>query len=153
MSDDILTSEQAKSMKVEEIYSYLSASEKGLDGSEAEQRLEKYGYNEIQEQKVNPILKFLKNFWGPIPWMIEVAIVLSAIIGHWTDFWIIFILLLVNGVVRFWEENKADNAIELLKSKLAVKARVMRDGKWKNILAIDAKPKIPPIAIEYSLNF
>ena len=140
MSDDILTSEQAKSMKVEEIYSYLSASEKGLDGSEAEQRLEKYGYNEIQEQKVNPILKFLKNFWGPIPWMIEVAIVLSAIIGHWTDFWIIFILLLVNGVVRFWEENKADNAIELLKSKLAVKARVMRDGKWKNILARELVP-------------
>ena len=140
MSDNILTSEQAKSLKVEEVFAQLSTSEKGLSESEAKERLETYGYNEIIEKKENPILKFLRNFWGPIPWMIEIAIILSAIIGHWADFWIILILLVVNGVVRFWEENKADNAIELLKQKLAVKARVLRDGKWKNIPARELVP-------------
>ena len=140
MSDNILTSEQAKSLKVEEVFAQLSTSEKGLSESEAKERLETYGYNEIIEKKENPILKFLRNFWGPIPRMIEIAIILSAIIGHWADFWIILILLVVNGVVRFWEENKADNAIELLKQKLAVKARVLRDGKWKNIPARELVP-------------
>ncbi len=140
MSNKILTTEQAKSMKVEEIYSQLSTNNEGLRQVEVNKRLEIYGYNEIIEQKVNPIIKFLRNFWGPIPWMIEVAIVISAIIGHWTDFWIIFILLMVNGVVRFWEENKADNAIELLKNKLAVKARVLRDKKWKSVAARELVP-------------
>jgi H+-transporting ATPase len=146
MSNDKLTSEQAKDMSLSEIYSQLSTDEKGLSESKIEQRLEEYGYNEILEKKVNPIIRFLRNFWGPIPWMIEIAIVLSAFTAitvnpsHWDDFWIILILLMVNGVVRFWEENKADNAIELLKSKLAVKARVLRDGKWKNIPARELVP-------------
>ncbi|MEJ2251907.1 MAG: plasma-membrane proton-efflux P-type ATPase [Candidatus Lokiarchaeota archaeon] len=127
-------------MSTNEIITKLTTSEDGLTEEEAQKRLEIYGYNEIQEKKVNPIIKFLQNFWGPIPWMIEVAIILSAIIGHWEDFWIILILLSVNAVVRFWEENKAENAIELLKNKLAVEARVLRDGKWKKIPARDLVP-------------
>jgi len=149
MSNNTLTSEQAKSLKVEEVFTQLSTSEKGLSESEAKERLETYGYNELVEEKENPIVKFLRNFWGPIPWMIEVAIVLSAIIGHWEDFWIILVLLLVNGVVRFWEENKADNAIELLKQKLAVQARVLRDGKWKTV---PAKELIPGDVIRIRLG-
>ena len=149
MSNNTLTSEQAKSLKVEEVFTQLSTSEKGLSESEAKERLETYGYNELVEEKENPIIKFLRNFWGPIPWMIEVAIVLSAIIGHWEDFWIILVLLLVNGVVRFWEENKADNAIELLKQKLAVQARVLRDGKWKTV---PAKELIPGDVIRIRLG-
>ena len=92
-----------------------SASKEGLSSSEAKGRIEKYGYNEISEKKVNPIMKFLGYFWGPIPWMIEVAAILSVMIGHWADFWIIFILLMLNAVVGFWQEFKAGNAIELLK--------------------------------------
>ena len=149
MSNNTLTSEQAKSLKIEEVFTQLSTSEKGLSESEAKERLETYGYNELVEEKENPIVKFLRNFWGPIPWMIEVAIVLSAIIGHWEDFWIILVLLLVNGVVRFWEENKADNAIELLKQKLAVQARVLRDGKWKTV---PAKELIPGDVIRIRLG-
>jgi H+-transporting ATPase len=149
MSNNTLTSEQAKSLKVEEVFTHLSTSEKGLSESEAKERLETYGYNELVEEKENPLVKFLRNFWGPIPWMIEVAIVLSAIIGHWEDFWIILVLLLVNGVVRFWEENKADNAIELLKQKLAVQARVLRDGKWKTV---PAKELIPGDVIRIRLG-
>ncbi len=62
--------------------------------------------------------------------MIEVAVILSGVVRHWPDFFIILLLLLANAVVGFWEEHQAGNAIEALKANLAVKARVIRDGKW-----------------------
>jgi H+-transporting ATPase len=112
----------------------------GLSSSVAKQRLEKSGYNELKEKKANPIVKFLGYFWGPIPWMIEAAAILSAVIHHWEDFIIISVLLLLNAVVGFWQEHKADNAIELLKSRLALKAKVRRDGKWIEIPARELVP-------------
>ncbi|MFW9865402.1 MAG: plasma-membrane proton-efflux P-type ATPase [Candidatus Thorarchaeota archaeon] len=142
MSSNILTSEQAKAMSIKDVYSQLSATDIGLNDKQAKARLEKYGYNEIPEKKVSPILKLLKNFWGPIPWMIEIAAILSIIIRppRWDDFSIIVAMLLINSVVRFWEENKADNAIALLKEKLALKAKVHRDGKW---IEIEARELVP----------
>ncbi|NHJ19886.1 MAG: plasma-membrane proton-efflux P-type ATPase [Candidatus Lokiarchaeota archaeon] len=122
-------------MDIKEIYSQLKTDKTGLSSADAEKRLEQYGYNEIPEKKVRPIIRFLKNFWGPIPWMIEIAAILSIIINHWDDFAIITAMLLINSVVRFWEENKADNAIALLKEKLALRAKVRRDGKWDEIEA------------------
>ncbi len=130
-----------KKMTVEEVLSDLNTNLKtGLDSSEAKSRLEKYGYNEIPEKKVNPIIKFLSYFWGPIPWMIEIAALLSALIQHWTDFIIIMILLILNGVVGFWEEHKAENVIEFLKKKMALRARVLRSGKWSIIEARELVP-------------
>jgi H+-transporting ATPase len=117
-----------------------SSRKSGLTAAEAERRLKEFGPNEIPEKKTNPIIKFLSYFWGPIPWMIEVAVVLSAIIAHWDDFAIILALLFVNAVVGFWQEYKADNAIELLKQRLALKARVLRDGKWSEIPALELVP-------------
>jgi H+-transporting ATPase len=124
----------------EELLKKLSADKKGLSTSESKDRLQKYGHNEITEKKVSPAVKFLGYFWGPIPWMIEVAAILSAIIHHWEDFYVIFALLLLNAAVGFWQENKADNAIELLKQKLALKARVLRDGKWSEVPARELVP-------------
>jgi hypothetical protein len=74
-------------------------------------------------------LKFLTYFWGPIPWMIEAVVILSAVARHWPDFAIILLLLVANTIVGFWEENEAGNAIEALKAKLAVKARMKQDEK------------------------
>jgi H+-transporting ATPase len=115
-------------------------SKTGLSTSEAEKRLQQYGPNEIPEKKVNPVIKFLGYFWGPIPWMIEVAAVLSIIIQHYEDFAVIFTLLIVNAVVGFWQERKAENAIELLKKRLAPKARVLRDGTWREIPSRELVP-------------
>ena len=126
---------EAKELSVDEIYKKLSVNKRGLTTQEANNRFQKYGPNEIPEKKKSTLLKFLSNFWGPIPWMIEVAAILSIIIEEWDDFVIIFAMLLINSVVRFWEENKADNAIELLKEKLALKAKVIRDGEWIEIQA------------------
>jgi H+-transporting ATPase len=132
--------EEWKELSVEETAKRLDADLEGLSSDDIPPRLEKYGRNEIVEKKVNPLVKFLKYFWGPIPWMIEGAAILSAVVRHWEDFWIITILLLLNAGVGFWQERKADNAIELLKQKLALRARVRRDGKWQDVPAAELLP-------------
>jgi H+-transporting ATPase len=111
-----------------------------LSTEEVKKRLLQYGYNEVSEKKTSPIVKFLTYFWGQIPWMIEIAAILSAIIQHREDFVIIFALLFVNAGVGFWQEHKAQNAIELLKQRLALKARVRRDGKWLQIPSREVVP-------------
>ena len=115
---------------VDELFSELNSSEQGLSDEQARRRLEQYGPNALNEERTNPLLKFFSYFWGPIAWMIEVAAVLSAVIGHWADLVIILVLLVFNAVVGFWEEFQAGNAIEQLKKTLALKARALRNGKW-----------------------
>lgn len=125
---------------IQSVESQLGVSAGGLSDSEAKARLEKYGYNELPEEKTNPLLKFLSYFWGPIPWMIEVAALLSALVRHWEDFIIIFALLLMNAGVGFWEEFQAGNAIAALKARLALHARVKRGGTWTTIPARELVP-------------
>jgi len=133
-------SDELKSLPMPELLARLKSSPDGLGQAEAQTRLTRYGPNEIEEKTTNPLLKFLAYYWGPIPWMIEVAVILSGVARHWTDFAIISVLLVANGVVGFWEEHQAGNAISALKSKLAIKARVKRDGKWVNPAARDLVP-------------
>ncbi len=118
-----------KTVPIADLEKELASSTEGLTGAEAAKRLSRYGPNEIAEHKTNPLLKFLSYSWGPIPWMIEVAVILSGAVGHWPDFFIILLLLLANAVVGYTEERQAGNAIEALKAKLAVTARVRRDGE------------------------
>jgi len=129
-----------KSLPMAELEKKLESSPDGLSQAEAQKRLTKYGPNEIEEKKTNMYLKFLSYFWGPIPWMIEVAVILSGVVGHWPDFFIILLLLVANAVVGFWEEHEAGNAIAALKSQLAIKARVKRDGNWLNPAARELVP-------------
>src|SRR3974390_3054571 len=118
----------------------LGTSVNGLTATEVNQRLAQYGFNELQEKKRNPVLEFCSHFWGPIPWMIEAAAILSALVQHWADFCIIMVLLLANAVVGFWEEFQAGNAIAALKANLALKARAKRDGKWTEVPARELVP-------------
>ncbi len=129
-----------KSLSMTELQAKLGSSPDGLTQAEAQKRLAQYSPNEIEEEKTNPFLKFLTYFWGPIPWMIEAAVILSAVVRHWLDFFIILLLLVSNAVVGFWEEHQAGNAIAALKAKLAVKAKVKRDGKWTNPNASELVP-------------
>jgi hypothetical protein len=121
-----------KSIPMADVFAKLGSTKDGLTSAEAAKRLAQYGPNAIAEKTENPFLKFLTYFWGPIPWMIEAAVVLSGIVRHWLDFGVILLLLCTNAVVGFWEEHQAGNAIAALKKQLAVDARVLRDGKWTN---------------------
>ncbi len=107
----------------------------GLTEAEAARRLAQYGENALAEHHLGVLGRLAHFFWGPIPWMIEVAAILSAVLGHWDDLAIILLMLFINAGVGFWQEYKADNAIALLKQRLALKARVKRDGIWKDIEA------------------
>src|ERR1700721_2053793 len=119
-----------KSLPMADVEKQLQSSANGLTQEEAHKRLAQYGLNEIAEKKTNLLLKFLSYFWGPIPWMIEIAVVLSGLVRHWPDFLIILLLLICNAMVGFWEERQAGNAIAALKKELAISAKVKRDGKW-----------------------
>ena len=108
-----------------------------------QKRLAQYGPNAIpEEKKTNQYLKFLSYFWGPIPWMIEAAVILSGVVSilPWLDFFVILVLLLSNALVGFWEEHQAGDAIAALKARLAIKAKVKRDGKWENPKASELVP-------------
>src|SRR3984885_8810558 len=137
-----------KSSPMPELEEELGYSPDGLSSAEAAERLTQYGPNEIADHKTNPLLKFLSYFWGPIPWMIEIAVVLSGAVGHWPDFFIL-LLLLANGVVGYTEERQAGNAIEALKAKLAINARVKRDGAW---ITVPARELVPGDVIRLRLG-
>lgn len=128
-------------MSVDEALRHLSSdAERGLEPEEVSSRLERFGPNTIEEKKRNPVLRFLSYFWGPIPWMIELACVMAAAAQRWEDFGVIFTMLLINGGVSFWHESKASSAIEALKQKLALGAEVIRGGEQQQISAEDLVP-------------
>jgi len=90
--------ESLENLSMTEVKSRLGWSKDGLTQSEATERLASNGPNELEEKKENQLLKLLGYFWGPIPWMIEIAVILSGVLRHWPDFIIILVLLLaVNG--------------------------------------------------------
>jgi H+-transporting ATPase len=121
----------------------------GISSTQAAERLQQYGPNALQEKKSSPLFLLLSYFWGPIPWMIEVAAILSALVRHWADFWIILALLIFNAGIGFWQAFTAENAVEALKKQLALRARALRDGIWQEI---DAKLLVPGDAIRIRLG-
>ncbi|MDB9411851.1 plasma-membrane proton-efflux P-type ATPase [Microcystis aeruginosa] len=118
----------------------LKTSPDGLTTSEAKNRLDSDGYNEIAEKKVSPLLKFLSYFWNPFSWMIEAAVIFSAIVGDWVDFVIIAILLVANGLIGYFEEKTAGDAVAALKAQLALNADAKRDGKFVSVPARELVP-------------
>jgi H+-transporting ATPase len=126
---------------VPEVLAALSSDpHKGLDSKAASDRLAKYGANALDEKRTRDWVVFFRFFWGPIPWMIEAAALMAAIVHDWGDFTIIVALLVFNAVLGFVEEHQASNALAALKSALALKAKVLRDGVWSEI---DAKEIVP----------
>ena len=114
--------------------------EKGLSTEEARQRTIKYGYNEVPEKSRNPLLLFARKFWGITPWMLEVAIVLTWFLGKHLESYLVLGLLFFNAVLGFIQEERANAALELLKQKLSINARVRRDRQW---LVIPARELVP----------
>ena len=137
-------------MTIKETLKELNVNPKtGLTEDEVKIRLEKYGTNELPEKEETTLHRIFRRFWGPIPWMIEIAAILSAAVQKWEDFGIIMTLLLVNAGLDFWQESKALNALKVLKNKLARKATVLRNGKFENI---DAKDIVPGDIIKIKIG-
>ncbi|MGE0072167.1 MAG: cation-transporting P-type ATPase, partial [Thiomonas sp.] len=120
----------AADVSAQSLLQTLRSSLDGLTRDDAAQRLAQNGPNSLPERHVSLLARLARYFWGPIPWMIEVAALLSALVRHWPDFIIIVLLLLFNAAIGFWQEHKASSALSALKQQLALKCRVKRDGQW-----------------------
>lgn len=126
---------------IDQVISTLAVdTSKGLTSADASSRLAKDGPNAVVAKQESMARKILGYFMGPIAYMIEVAAVVSAILGHWPDFIIIMSLLLINAALGFWQDSKAANALAVLQKNLAPNATVLRDGKWSSIPAANLVP-------------
>ena len=136
----IMDTSDFKRLSIEEALKILETTTLGLTESEAKNRIEKFGYNEIAEEKKNPLVEFFSRYWGPMPWLLELAIVLSCVLGRYVEAAIIFVLLTINVVIGFIHSRRSRRVLEFLKKRLAVKAKVLREGKWKVISAKEIVP-------------
>ena len=112
----------------------------GLARAEVDIRRKENGYNEVAETKGRPVLKFLSKFWGISAWMLELIMVLSAVLGKYSDLVVVSALLVINAVLSFVQEHRAAGVVEALRKRLQVNARVRRDSNWQVIPARELVP-------------
>ncbi|MFT4005154.1 MAG: HAD-IC family P-type ATPase, partial [Lacrimispora sp.] len=136
----IRNTSEYKKMSREEVLGHLETTEEGLKSKEADSRLQQFGYNEIQEIRRNPVLEFLKRYWGPMPWLLEISIVLTLVLNHYTESVIIFTLLTINAVIGSLQSRNSHKAVEMLKKKLDIKSKVLRNKEW---VLLDAREIVP----------
>ena len=136
-------------LDVAQAFAQLNSSTNGLANSEAELRIQKFGFNEIPEKRRSLAVEFLSRYWGPMPWLLELTIILSYLIGHYLEVCIIFGLLTINAIIGYHHTRSSQRALELLKKRLAPKAKVLRDGQW---IIKDARELVPGDIVQLGLG-
>ncbi|KAJ3061778.1 hypothetical protein HDU98_002333, partial [Podochytrium sp. JEL0797] len=112
----------------------------GLTDAEVASRTAQFGLNEIPEVKTNPLMKFLSFFLGPISYLLEIACILSGVFQDWIDFGILLFVLIANACIGFFEEARAESALDALKNTLALRSRVWRNGK---LVEVESNTLVP----------
>ncbi|KAI7946716.1 hypothetical protein MJO29_011243 [Puccinia striiformis f. sp. tritici] len=127
-------------VELDDVWALLQCTEEGLTETEAQRRLEIFGPNKLETVEINPFLQFLGFMWNPLSWVMEAAAIVAIALSNgegeppdWQDFVGIVLLLLINSAIGFYEERSAGNAVAALMDSLAPKAKVRRDGSWKEI--------------------
>ncbi|MCL4385381.1 MAG: plasma-membrane proton-efflux P-type ATPase [Cyanobacteria bacterium] len=138
-----------KDIPINKTVAILETSLKGLSEEEAKKRISLFGYNEVKKQLKNPVTEFLSHYWGPMPWLLELTMILSGFLGHYTELIIIFVLLTINAVIGFINNRKSQNAIKFLEQKLSIKTKILRDQKW---IMKDIKEIVPGDVISIGLG-
>ena len=121
----------------------------GLTSAEAAQLLAKFGANTVEEERRRPLRDALEKFWAPVPWMLEAAILLQLALGERIEAAIIGALLFFNAALGFFQQSRAQAALEALRSRLALNASVLRDGKW---IKAPASALVPQDVVKLSLG-
>jgi H+-transporting ATPase len=116
------------------------ADQAGLSSSEAARRLIQFGPNAVAEQKIRPLKRIARRFWAPVPWMLEVTIVLQLAIGQRLSALLVATLLVLNVILGTIQEGRAEAALALLKRRLTLRARAKRDGAWIDVSAAELVP-------------
>ncbi|KAL3835495.1 hypothetical protein ACJIZ3_010231 [Penstemon smallii] len=126
-----------ENLPLEEVFTQLQCTREGLTSTEAENRIQVFGQNKLEEKKENKFLKFLGFMWNPLSWVMEIAAIIAIVLSNgqgrppdWQDFVGIMALLIINSTISFIEENNAGNAAAALMAGLAPKTKVLRDGRW-----------------------
>jgi len=127
-------------LNIDRIFNEVSSRPSGLTSAEVVKRLKVHGYNVVEEKHESAVIDFLKRLWNPMAWLLEIAIALSFVIGHFVEGLIILALLLINTFIGFKHSRVSTKALELLKSKLRPTARVLRDDSW---ISVDIKEVVP----------
>jgi H+-transporting ATPase len=143
------TTADFSNVPIEDVYRELNASTDGLREDEARKRISEFGYNELVEKRKNPFLDFLARYWGPMPWLLELTMALSYVIGHYLEAVIVFALLTINAIIGFHHTRSSLRALETLKKRLAVKAKVLRNGEW---VVRDAREIVPGDTVQVALG-
>ncbi len=130
MDFQIKPTSEFKAISIDGTYKFLGSDEEGLSEQAVKDRLTFFGRNEITEKKKNPVLEFLRRYWGPMPWLLELAMALAFALKHEIEGIIIFVLLTVNAIIGFMHSRGSQKAVELLKQRLAIKAKLLRNGNW-----------------------
>jgi H+-transporting ATPase len=136
----IKNTSEYKDISVAETLKIVHSLNNGLTESEVKLRLQKFGFNEVSEKKQNSLFSFLKRYWGPMPWLLELAIILSVVLKHYLEAGIIFALLTINTVIGQIQSRGSQKALAALKKRLAINARVLRDGNWLTKTAREIVP-------------
>jgi H+-transporting ATPase len=136
----ILSTKDFERLTLNDAFELLRSGPGGLSEEEARRRLSVYGPNAIEEERESPLLEFLKRFWGPMPWLLEIAILLSIIIGRTIEAIIIASLLVINAIVGFLHHQSSKKVLEMLKSRLAPRAKVLRSGSLR---VVEARLLVP----------
>jgi H+-transporting ATPase len=131
---------QYKTLSTHEALAVLETTAAGLTSAEASQRLARFGFNEVAQRMRSPVVEFLLRYWGPMPWLLELAIALSLVLRHYLEVGIIALLLTVNSIIGQIQSRGSQRALHSLKKRLAVQARVLRDGEWATIQAREIVP-------------
>ncbi|ORY31818.1 plasma membrane H+ ATPase [Naematelia encephala] len=132
---------------MEEVLQLLQCDEGGLTDAEATNRIGIFGPNKLEEKSENAFLQFLSFMWNPLSWVMEGAALVAIALSNgggtppdWQDFVGIILLLFINSTIGFVEERNAGNAVKALMDSLAPKARVKRDGVWREIESSELCP-------------
>ncbi len=113
----------------------------GLGTDDASKRIEKYGKNEIPRgKKRSAWYRLLMQFHNVLIYILMVAAVITALLGHWIDTWVILAVIIVNALIGFLQEGKAEKALEGIRKMLSLHAVVKRDGRK---VTIDADELVP----------
>ena len=121
-------------LSVPELLNKVNSSEKGLAQTEASKRNAEYGLNVLQEkEKPSELKKFISQFTEPLMILLIIAGLVAFIIQDYIDSGVIFLVVIINAVIGYRQENKAENAMEKLKSMAKRTTNVIRDGERKEI--------------------
>jgi Ca2+-transporting ATPase len=128
-------------LSVKEIFEHLKTSELGLTEEEVKQRLKKYGPNKIaEEEKISKLKILLHQFTSPLIYILLIAGVVTILLKEYIDSGVIFAVVILNAIIGFVQEYKAEKSVRALKKMVVPKARVIRDGKEKEVNSEELVP-------------